>query len=63
MRQLREVGVEPGGDLDTVVERLHRMRALYEPYVNALSERLELALPQWMAPESPTDNWRTTAWP
>ena len=38
------------------------MRALYEPYVNALGERLELALPPWLAPESPTDNWLSTQW-
>jgi hypothetical protein len=35
---------------------------LYEPYAVVLSEHLELALPPWLAPESPTDNWRTTAW-
>ncbi len=27
-----------------------------------LPRRLELRLPQWLAPESPTDNWRTTEW-
>ncbi|MCW3069717.1 MAG: hypothetical protein JWL67_2342, partial [Solirubrobacterales bacterium] len=24
--------------------------------------RLELLVPQWLAPELPTDNWRTTEW-
>ncbi|MGP8241485.1 MAG: two pore domain potassium channel family protein [Solirubrobacteraceae bacterium] len=62
LRQLREVGVEPDADLATVKERLGRMRALYEPHINALGERLELSLPQWLAPESPSDNWRTTEW-
>ena len=62
VRQLAEVGVHPDADVDTVEERLRRMRALYEPYINALGERLELSLPPWLAPESPTDNWRTTAW-
>ncbi len=47
---------------DTLDARLGRVRALYEPYVNALALRLELPLPQWLAPESPTSNWRTTAW-
>jgi hypothetical protein len=60
--KLREAGLEPAADTQTVRERLHRLRALYEPYVNALALRLELALPQWLAPESPTSNWRTTAW-
>jgi hypothetical protein len=62
LSQLREAGAEPGADLATVKERLVRMRALYEPYINALGERLELGLPQWLAPESPADNWRTTEW-
>jgi hypothetical protein len=62
LRQLREAGVEPATDLDTLKTRLHGMRSSYEPYVNALGVRLELALPPWLAPESPTDNWRTTEW-
>jgi hypothetical protein len=62
VRRLREVGAEPGAELATVKQRLARMRALYEPYINALGERLELGLPQWLAPESPSDNWRTTEW-
>jgi hypothetical protein len=60
--QLREAGIEPAVDLTTLAARLTRMRLLYEPYINALGERLELALPPWLAPESPTDNWRTTEW-
>jgi hypothetical protein len=62
LAQLRGVGVEPAADLATVSTRLQRMRSLYEPYVNALGQRLELPLPPWLAPESPTDNWRTTEW-
>jgi hypothetical protein len=62
LAQLKEAGVEPSVDPFTLSVRLQRIRALYEPYINALSERLELALPPWLAPESPTSNWRTTAW-
>ena len=62
LRQLDEVGVEPATDLATMKTRLQRMRDSYEPYINALGVRLELALPPWLAPESPTDNWRTTEW-
>ncbi|HEX5852890.1 MAG TPA: hypothetical protein VFY36_07355 [Solirubrobacteraceae bacterium] len=62
LRQLREAGVEPGADEATIAKRLTGMRSIYEPYLNALSERLELSLPPWLAPESPTDNWRTTEW-
>lgn len=60
--QLLEAGIEPAVDLATLAARLTRMRAQYEPYINALGERLELGLPPWLAPESPTDNWRTTEW-
>jgi hypothetical protein len=59
---LRETGVELGAEPAEIHERLMRMRALYEPYVHALAVTLELPLPRWMAPESPTDNWRTTEW-
>ncbi len=62
LRQLGEAGVEPAADAQTIKARLDRMRGSYEPYINALGERLELGLPQWLAPESPTDNWRTTQW-
>lgn len=62
LRQLAEAGVEPAADMAAIKTRLERMRASYEPYVNALGERLELGMPQWLAPESPTDNWRTTQW-
>jgi hypothetical protein len=62
LRQLREVGVQPDAELATVKERISRMRALYEPYINALGDRLDLGLPPWLAPESLSDNWRTTEW-
>ncbi len=62
LRQLQEEGVQPAVDAATVAERVARTRGLYEPYINALSQRLELALPPWLAPESPTDNWRNTEW-
>ncbi len=60
--RLREAGIEPATDAEHVLERVTRMRALYEPYINALALRLELTLPAWLAPESPSDNWRTTEW-
>jgi len=60
--ELRAGGVEIEADLDTIATRLDRMRALYEPYVNALALRLALTMPAWTAPESATDNWRTTEW-
>jgi hypothetical protein len=62
LTQLREENVHPHVGDATVVERLTRTRALYEPYVFVLMQRLELPLPAWIAPESPTDNWRNTEW-
>jgi len=41
---------------------LASLRALYEPYVARLAERLRLTLPPWRAPADETDNWRTSAW-
>jgi hypothetical protein len=62
LRQLREAGIEPAVELPRIEERLIRMRAFYEPYVNAIADHLALQLPQWLVPDSPTDNWRTTEW-
>jgi hypothetical protein len=59
---LRQMKVELGAEPALIHERLTKMRAFYEPYVNALALRFDLPLPEWMAPESPTDNWRTTDW-
>ena len=60
--ELRATGVELGAQPDAIRERLERFRRLYEPYAEVLAQRVELRLPPWLAPESPTDNWLTTAW-
>jgi hypothetical protein len=62
LRQLAEAGIKPAVDLPEIEERLGRMRAFYEPYVSAIAVHLALRLPRWLAPDSPTDNWRTTEW-
>ena len=59
---LADSGVELRDEPQAIRERLERLRRLYEPYAAVLAEHLELALPPWLAPESDTDNWRTTAW-
>ena len=59
---VRDTGVELGSAPETIRERLDKVRSGYEPYAYALANQLELRLPQWLAPESPTDNWRTTEW-
>jgi hypothetical protein len=46
-----------------VAERtLASLRAMYEPYVMALAQRLRLALPAWRAADHELDDWRTSAW-
>lgn len=60
--QLRENGITPVNDQPTVERRLQSLRSLYEPFIDALADRLDLAVPRWLAPESPTANWRTSEW-
>lgn len=43
-------------------DKLTGLRALYEPYVSALSEALLMSLPDWTVKERVPDNWETTAW-
>ncbi|MGH2850458.1 MAG: two pore domain potassium channel family protein [Solirubrobacteraceae bacterium] len=60
--ELRAAGVELGAAPEAIHAQLTRMRQLYEPYAEVLAQTVELRLPPWLAPENPTDNWRTTAW-
>jgi hypothetical protein len=62
IEELRASGVALGDTPEKIHERLQRFRRLYEPYAEVLAAHLELSLPPWIAPESQTDNWRTTAW-
>jgi hypothetical protein len=43
-------------------EKLAELRALYEPYVNALSHYLEMRLPHWVNHAGVRHNWETSAW-
>ena len=43
-------------------KKLAELRQKYEPYVNALSEYLLMALPPWMIKTNKADNWQTSAW-
>ena len=42
-------------------ERLRQMRALYEPYAEALSRFLLMPLPLWFSDQPRKDNWQTVA--
>jgi hypothetical protein len=41
--------------------KVGELRAMYEPFVNAMAERLLVRLPTWLH-SGRIDNWRTSAW-
>jgi hypothetical protein len=43
-------------------EHLLELRALYEPYAQALSRRLYMTLPPWIRSEQRKDNWQGGPW-
>ena len=43
-------------------QKLAALRAMYEPYVCALSEMLLMPLPPWIVGTEAIDNWKTSAW-
>jgi hypothetical protein len=59
---VEQAGRQSCAEEETVWEHLQQMRRLYEPYVVAIGERLELAVPPWLLPEPPRPNWRNSAW-
>ncbi len=47
---------------DDAFEQLAELRALYEPYIEALSDYLMMPIPDWAPETQPPDNWESTAW-
>jgi len=43
-------------------EKLTQLRAMYEPFVLALSRYLFMDVPPWILAKEITDNWKTSAW-
>jgi Ion channel len=43
-------------------QKLEKLRSLYEPYCEALGQRLLLAVPPWMLSEKKKDNWQSGPW-
>lgn len=43
-------------------QQLRNLRAMYEPYVNALAEFLAIQLPPWIHSQKVVDSWSTSAW-
>jgi hypothetical protein len=60
-RLLAESGckVREGAEAD---QKLAELRAMYEPYVQALAGFLRFTLPGWLPPQRLRDNWQTSAW-
>ncbi len=54
------VGVRFRAD-EASVAKFRALRAMYEPYVHALSTFLIMPLPEWVAPEGAKDSWHTMA--
>jgi hypothetical protein len=49
-------------DGPAVEARLAELRAMYEPFVNALARHLLFALPAFVPDKPAVDNWQTSAW-
>ena len=65
LKQIRDMFAQHGlkmGDMEEVGERLAELRKMYEPYLFALAEYLNLTLPPWIPSARGKDNWQTTAW-
>ena len=46
----------------TSEQMLAELRETYEPFVSALAERIQVALPPWLPPKDALDDWQTSAW-
>jgi hypothetical protein len=65
LTRLREVLGEAGVILQegiAVEQKLGELRQMYEPYVHALGEHLDMALPPWFQVVVAPDSWQTSAW-
>jgi hypothetical protein len=61
MTELRVAGISLASE-EEFERKLAKLRALYEPYVNALAGHLLVTLPGWLRQGDPPDNWQTSAW-
>lgn len=65
LERIREILANNGTHLldgEEAEQKLSELRAMYEPYVCALSEMLLMPLPPWIVGEDAIDNWKTSAW-
>jgi len=47
---------------DAADQKLRKLRSLYEPYSEALGQRLLLSVPPWLRTEVRKDNWQSGPW-
>jgi hypothetical protein len=59
--QLADAGL-PLRDGPAVDAKLAELRAMYEPFVNALAQHFLFALPPILPDKAVVDNWQTSAW-
>jgi len=65
MVKLRERLAEAGvvlHDGQAVDDKVAKLRSMYEPYANALSQFLLMPLPAWAPTAKALSNWQVTAW-
>lgn len=63
--RLREFLASAGialNDGEKAEHKLTKLRGMYEPYVNALSQHLQMPLPAWLSEEGAVDDWQTSVW-
>jgi hypothetical protein len=60
-QKLAEKGIQVK-DSDQFEQKLTYLRQLYEPYAQAIADRLFITLPPWMHPEKKKDNWQAGPW-
>ncbi|HEV8293463.1 MAG TPA: potassium channel family protein [Tepidisphaeraceae bacterium] len=58
---LKEAGLPHRSD-EEVARKIGELRGMYEPFVNALAQRLLFTLPPVMGDEGVADNWQRSAW-
>lgn len=61
METLRAVRI-PMREEAAVAKALAELRALYEPFVNALAGHFQFELPAFQPAKPPVDNWQTSPW-
>lgn len=61
LKALSEVGFQICDD-ESSRQKFAKLRAMYEPYVQALSRYLYMDVPPWILASEIIDNWKTSAW-